>query len=69
MISEKKLDSSFSIGQFFMTGYYEPNQIDWNSQRTGTMSKRFGVKSSPTKGFSKRKWLFCCPYNPDKTNI
>lgn len=69
MILEKKLNSSFSIGQFFMTGCYEPKQIDWKSQRTGTMSNRFGVKFSPTKGFSKRKWLFCCPYNPNKSNI
>ena len=83
MILEEKVDSSFPAGQFLINGYSGPFSIDRNSQRCGVIlhvredipSKPLETEMSPTKGFyveinlTKKKWLLCCSYNPNKNNI
>ena len=84
MISETKIDNSFPISQFTMTGYSIPFRLDRTSHGGGMLL--FVTEDIPCKiiktdcnaGFEgilveislrKKKWLLCCSYNPHKSNI
>ena len=83
MISETKLDNSFPEGQFLIDGYSKPFRIDRNSHGGGIMlyvradipSKLLSAELLPMEGFyvqinlQKKKWLLCCPYNPNKNAV
>ena len=84
MISETKIDNSFSISQFTMTGYSIPFRLDRTSHGGGILL--FVREDIPCKiiktdcdadfegifveiNLRKKKWLLCCSYNPHKSNI
>ena len=85
MISETKLDSSFSNAQFYMKSFSKPYRLDRNSKGGGIIlyvredipSKL--ISSSFTKNekeyflvelnLRKQKWLIVCNYNHHKTRI
>ena len=83
LISEIKLDNSFLTGQFLIKGYSAPYRLDGDAQGGGIMlfiredipSKLLEVDDFPTEGFyveinlRKKEWLFCCYYNPKKSNV
>ena len=83
MISETKLDDTFPTWQFLIDGFKTPFRLDRNKNgggimlfvREGIPAKFLSFASSPTEGFyvelnfRKKKWLVCCSYNPDKSNI
>ena len=83
-ISETKIDNSFSISQFTMTGYSIPFRLDRTSHGGGILL--FVREDIPCKiiktdcdadfegifveiNLRKKKWLLCCSYNPHKSNI
>ena len=81
MISETKLDPSFPNGQFHIHGFSEPYRFDRNGNGGGILlyiredipSKVILTKMT-IEGFfveinlRKKKWVFCCTYNP-KTSL
>ena len=85
MTSESKLDSSFSIAQFYMKSYSKPYRPDRNSKGGGIIL--YIMEDMPLKlinslctdhdkeyflvelNFRKQKWLITCNYNPHKTMI
>ena len=84
MTSETKIDNSFPISQFTMTGYSIPFRLDRTSHRGGILL--FVREDIPYKiiktdcnadfegvfveiNLRKKKWLLCCSYNPHKSNI
>ena len=84
MISETKIDNSFPISQFTMTGYSIPFRLDRTSHGGGILL--FVREDIPCKiiktdcdadfegifveiNLRKKKWLLCCSYNPHKSNI
>ena len=84
MISETKTDKSFPISQFTLTGYSIPFRLDRTSHEGGILSfAREDVSCKIIKtdcdanfegifveiNLTKKKWFFCCSYNPHKTNI
>ena len=60
MISETKIDESFPIGQFLLSGFSAPFRFDCNSNgggillfiREDILSKLISVEPSPTEAFS-----------------
>ena len=84
MISETKIDNSFPISQFTMTGYSIPFRLDRTSHGDGILLL---VKEDiPCKtikidcdadfegifveiNLRKEKWLLCCSYNPHTSNM
>ena len=83
VISETKLDDSFPAGQFKITGYASPFRLDRNQNGGGILvfvRENIPVKflSSEEKlieafffelNFHEKKWLVCCSFNPNKSNI
>ena len=84
MISETKIDNSFPISQFTMTGYSIPFRLDRTSHGGGMLL--FVREDIPCKtiqtgcdadferifvviNLSKKKGLLRCSYNPHKINI
>ena len=84
MTSETKIDNSFPISQFTMTGYSIPFRLDRTSHGGGILL--FVREDIPCKiiktdydayfegnfvetNLRKKKWLLCCYYNPDRNNI
>ena len=84
MISEIKIDNSFPICQFTMTGYSIPFRLDRTSHGGGILL--FVREDIPSKiiktdrdadfegifveiNLRKKNWLLCCSYNPYKSNI
>ena len=84
MISETKIDNSFPISQFTMTGYSIPFRLDRTRHGGGILL--FFREDIPSKiiktdcdpdfeeifveiNLRKKKWLLCCSYNPHKRNI
>ena len=82
-ISETKLDDSFPAGQFKIPGYTSPFRLDQNQNGGGILVfvredipvKFLSSEEKPTEAFSfelnfhKEKWLVCCAYNLNKSNI
>ena len=84
MISETKIDNSFSIFQFTMTGCSIPFRLDWISYGgkiplfvTENISCKI-IKSACNADFEgifvelnlrKKKWIPFCSYNPHKSKI
>ena len=83
MISETKLDESFSIGQFLIDGYSVPFRLDRNENgggillyvRDGIPSKLLSMNSNIEDFFeeinlhNKERWLLSCSYNPKRSQI
>ena len=82
VISETKLDESFSNGQFKIPGYALPFCLDRNQFGGGIMvfvredipSRVLSLNKSIESlfielNFRKKKWLLCCAYNPNRKNI
>ena len=84
MISETKIDNSFPVSQFTMIGYSIPFRLDRTSHggrilwfvREDIPCKI--IKTVCDADFEgifveinlrKTKWLLCCSYNPNKSNI
>ena len=83
MISESKLDDSFSHGQFLIDGFHTPFRFDCNKNGGGILL--YVRDDIPAKILShdflsaesffvetilhKKKWLINCSYNPNKNNI
>ena len=81
VISETKLDESFSNGQFKIPGYALPFRLDRNQFGGGIMvfvredipSRVLSLNKSIESlfielNFRKKKWLLCCTYNPNRNN-
>ena len=82
MISETKLDESFPSMQFNMDGY-NVFRSDRNAKGGGILiyvqddilCKLIPMRNSTVEGFiielrlRKKKWLFCCSYNPHRRFI
>ena len=82
-ISETKLDDSFPTGQFKIPGYASPFRLDRNQNGGGILV--FSREDIPVKflsseekpmetfffelNFHIKKWLVCCSYNPNRSNI
>ena len=83
VISETKLDESFPVDQFRISGYNSPFCLDLDqhdeeimvSIREDIPAKFLSADTKPIEGlyielnFHKRKWLLSCSYNPNKNNI
>ena len=82
LISETKIDSSFTSAQFHLEGYATPYRLDRNANGGGILlyiredipSKLLNTDLS-IEGFfveislRKKKWLLCSSYNPKKNLI
>ena len=81
MISETKLDQSFSTNQFLINGFSAPFGLDRNDKGGGIIlyiredipSMLVSTESIQVESFfveinlrNKKKWLLCCSYNPKK---
>ena len=84
MISETKIDTSFSIGQFLLNSYSTPFRLDCNAHGGGILlyvredipSKLLLMEENLIEGFfveiklqNKKKWLLSCSFNPKKTSL
>ena len=84
MISETKIDSSFTLGQFLLNGYSTPFRLDRYAHggdillyvREDIPSELLLVEENPIQGFfveinlrNKKKWLINCFYNPKKSSL
>ena len=84
MISETKMDNSFPISQFTITGYSIPFRLDRTSHGGGILllvreDIPFKIIKTDCDGnfegifveinLRKKKRLLCCSYNPHKSNI
>ena len=85
MISETKLDESFPVSQFLISGFENPIRLDRSSTegdiilyiREGVPFKllKSNCLSANTEAFlvdvkiNKKKWALCCSYNPHKALI
>ena len=82
VIFETKLDESFSNGQFKIQGYALPCRLDRIQFGGGinvfvredisflVLSLNKSIESLFTELIvRKKKWLFCCTYNPNRNNI
>ena len=82
-ISETKLDDSFPAGQFKIPGYASPFRLDRNQNGDGILAfvreditvKFLSSEEKPIEtfffepNFYIKKWLVCCSYNANKSNI
>ena len=82
-ILETKLDDSFPAGQFEIPVYAPPLRLDRNQNGGGILVfvredipvKFLSSEEKPIEVFffelnlHKKKWLVCCSYNPNKSNI
>ena len=83
LVSETKIDISFSSGQFIIPGFAPPYWFDRNSKGVGLLlylredipSKIIFIFKFPVEGFvievnlCRKKLLLGCFYNPHKTYI
>ena len=84
MISATKIDNSFPISQFTMTGYSIPFRLDRRRHEGGIILFVRGdipckiIKTDCDADFEgifveinlrKKKWILFCSYNPHKSNI
>ena len=85
MISETKIDDTFSDSQFLIKGFSVPYRLDHTAKEGGILIYiREDIPSKlikdvtfdkPFEGFlieinlRSKKWLFECPYNPHRGNI
>ena len=85
LLSETKLDETFPLEQFLISGFAKPLRLDRNSKGGGIMLfirdnipfrlLKPGNLSSNTEAFfteinlRKKKWLMCWCYNPNKSLI
>ena len=85
LISETKLDDSFTSNQFLLKGFSKPCRLYRSSNGGGLLlyikedipsrvSNNFVMPQNMECMFveiniHKRKWLLCCSYNPNKNNI
>ena len=83
LVSEKRIDDNFPIGNSLLDGFSTPYRLDRNSNGGGLMllvredipSNLFKAKTKPIEGFyielnlRNDKWLLNCSYNPHKNNI
>ena len=83
MISETKIDESFTLGQFKINGFNAPFRPDRNSNGGGIMlfvredipARLIASETPPVEGLyvevklRKQKWLTSCSYNPNKSMI
>ena len=82
MISETRLDETFPAAQFSLQGFCDPYRFDRNRNGGGIMLYiREGIPSRLLEkklrnnreylfveiNLRKKKWLLCCPYNPQGT--
>ena len=84
-ISETKTDESFPSAQFLLDGFSRPYRLDSCANRGGMfLHVRDDISSFLLTEYKlqdnteclfieidirKKKWLFCCSYNPNKNNI
>ena len=84
LIAETKIDSSFPERQFEIVGFTTPYRVDRDCYGGGTLlyirqhipSKlliNLKISENLEEVFVelnfRRKWLVCCSYNPQKSNI
>ena len=83
MVSESKIDDSFSDSQFFLDGYSTPYRLEQNRNKGSIMlfvrndipSKMISIEKLSTESFlielnlRKNTWLINCSYNPNNGNI
>ena len=83
VVSETKLDESFSNGQFKIPGYALSCRLDrnqlvvalWFLYEKIFLLKYFKSLNKSLESlfielnFRKKKWLLCCTYNPNRSNI
>ena len=85
LLSETKIDDTFPLEQFLISGFAKPSRLDKNSRGGGIMLfirdnipfmllKPGNVQSNTEALFieinlHKKKWLMCCSYNPNKCLI
>ena len=83
LVSETKIDDSFSIGNFLKDGFSTPYRLDANFNGSGLMlsvredipSNLVEAETRPVEGFyielnlRNDKWLLNCSYNPHKNNV
>ena len=82
LISETKLDDSFSSAQFLLDGFSKPYRLDLCSNGGGILLyirddilSRLLSNSNKTESifaeinFRKKKWLICASYSPHKSYI
>ena len=83
MISEVKLNESFTKGQFLIKGFRGPYRLDRNPKGGGIIlfvredipSKLLFIQKKSIEALyievnlRKIRWLLCCSYNPNKGNI
>ena len=84
MISETKLDDSFTTAQFLLHGFSAPYRLDRNSKGGGILlyiredipsrllNSKFktGIETISVEiNLRKRKWFLNCSYNPNKNLI
>ena len=83
LLSETKIDETFLLGQFLISGYTKPLRLDRNSRGGGIMLfirdnipfslLKSGNFPSNTEALfietnlRKKKWLMCCGYDPNKS--
>ena len=84
-MSERKIDETFPLEQFLISGFAKPLRLDRNSRGGGIMLfirdnipfrllKPGNLPSNTEALFieinlRKKKWLMCCGYNPNKSLI
>ena len=85
LISETKIDQSFPSAQFLLDGFSRPFKLDRCANGGGILLYvRDDISSCLLTEYKlqdnteclfieinirKKKWLFCCSYNPNKNNI
>ena len=82
LLSETKLDETFPLEQFLISGFAKPLRLDRNSKGGGIMlfirdniPFRLLKPGNLTEAlfteinFGKKRWLMCCSYNPNKSLI
>ena len=83
MISETKIDKSFPLGQFKVSGFNAPFRLNRNSNGRGIIlfvrgdrpAKLIASETPLVEGLyvevmpTKQKWLISCSYNPNKSTI
>ena len=85
LISETKIDESFPLAQFLLDGFSRPYRLDRCANGGGILLYvRDDISSCLLTEYKlqdnteclfieinirKKKWLFCCSYNPNKNNI
>ena len=84
LLSEAKLNETFPLEQFLISGFATPLRLDRNSKSGIMFSFRDNIpfrllkaRNCPSNtealfieiNLRKKKWLMCCGYNPNKSLI